>query len=77
LLGDLALKKGNAEEAVQQLEQAVKLDPNGSKIHFALFRAYRRLGRKEDAAREQETFQKLKDKEEAVPAAPLLVGGLD
>jgi len=77
LLGDLALRKGNAEKAVQHLEQAAKLDPEGSKVHFALFRAYRRLGRKEEAARELETFQKLKAAEEAAPAAPLLIGGLD
>lgn len=77
LLGDLALRKGNAEEALQHLEQAVKLDPKGSKIHFALFRAYRRLGRADDAAREEAAFQKLKAEEEAAPAAPLLMGGLD
>lgn len=77
LLGDLALRKGNAEEALQHLEQAVKLDPEGSKIHFALFRAYRRLGRTDDAAREEAAFQKLKAAEEAAPAAPLLMGGLD
>lgn len=77
VLGDLALRKGNAEEASTHLEQAVKLDPERSKIRFALFRTYRRLGRTEDAAREEEAFQKLKAKEEAAPAAPLLVGGLD
>ena len=77
LLGDLALRRGHAEEALQHLEQAVKLDPEGSKIHFALFRTYRRLGRMDDAAREEGAFQKLKAKEEVAPAAPLLVGGLD
>jgi tetratricopeptide (TPR) repeat protein len=77
LLGDLALRRGNPEEALVYLEQAVKLDPEGAKIHFALFRAYRRLGRKEDAAREEEVFQKLKAKEETTPAAPLLAGELN
>jgi tetratricopeptide (TPR) repeat protein len=77
LLGDLALQKGNAREAVRHLEQAVKLDPKESKIHFALCRAYRRLGRKEDAARELQAFQNLKAQEEAAPATPLLMGGLD
>ena len=77
LLGDLALRRGNAEKALQHLEQAVKLDPGSSKIHFALSRTHRRLGRMEDAAREEGVFQQLKAREEAAPAAPLLVGGLD
>jgi len=77
MLGDLALQKGNAQEAVQQLEQAVKLDPNESKIHFALYRAYRRRGRSEDAARELQAFQKLKAQEETTPPVPLLTGGSD
>lgn len=77
LLGDLALRRAKPEEALMHLEQAVKLDPEGAKIHFALFRTYRRLGRKEDAAREEEVFQKLKAKEEGAVPAPLLVGGLE
>ena len=77
LLGDLALRRGNPEKALQHLEQAVKLDPGSSKIHFALSRTHRRLGRMDDAAREEGVFQTLKAREEAAPAAPLLVGGLD
>jgi Flp pilus assembly protein TadD len=77
LLGDLALRKGDPEKALQHLEQAVKLDPGSSKIHFALSRTYRRMGRMDDAAREESEFQKLKAREEAVPASPLLVGGLN
>jgi len=77
LLGDLALRRGSPEKALQHLEQAVKLDPGSSKIHFALSRTHRRLGRMEDAAREEGVFQTLKAREEAAPAAPLLVGGLE
>jgi tetratricopeptide (TPR) repeat protein len=44
-LGDLALRRGNPEKALEHLEQAVKLDPGSSKIHFALSRTHRRLGR--------------------------------
>jgi tetratricopeptide (TPR) repeat protein len=77
LLGDLALRRGNSEEALQHLEQAVKLDPGSSKIHFALSRTHRRLGRMDDAAREEGIFQTLKAREEASPSAPLLVGGLE
>ncbi|HET6961408.1 MAG TPA: tetratricopeptide repeat protein [Terriglobia bacterium] len=75
-LGDLALRRGNPEKALEHLEQAVKLDPGSSKIHFALSRTHRRLGRMDDAAREEDVFQKLKAREEAAPAAPLLAGGL-
>ena len=77
LLGDLALRRGNPEKALQHLEQAVKLDPQDSKIHFAMSRTYRRLGRMDDAAREEDVFQKLKAREEAAPAAHLPVGGLE
>jgi len=77
LLGDSALRRGNPEEALQHLEQAVKLDPGSSKIHFALSRTHRRLGRMDDAAREEGVFQTLKAREEAAPAGPLLVGGLE
>ena len=76
-LGDLALRRGNPEKAREHLEQAVKLDSGSSKVHFALSRTHRRLGRMEDAAREEEVFQQLKAREEAAPAAPLLVGGLE
>ena len=77
LLGDLALRKGDPEKALQHLEQAVKLDPGSSKIHFALSRTYRRMGRMDDAAREESEFQKLKARDEAAPASPLLVGGVN
>ena len=77
LLGDLALRKGDPEKALQHLEQAVMLDPGSSKVHFALSRAYRRMGRMDEAAREESEFQKLKAREEAGPASPLLVGGLN
>ncbi|MFN8009451.1 MAG: tetratricopeptide repeat protein [Terriglobia bacterium] len=77
LLGDLALRKGDPEKALQHLEEAVKLDPGSSKIHFALSRTYRRMGRMDDAAREEGEFQKLKAREEVAPASPLLVGGLN
>ena len=77
LLGNLALRKGRTEEALQHLEQASRLDPKGGKIHFALSLAYRRLGRKADAIREFEIFQKLKAKEEKAPAASLLAGAAE
>jgi len=59
-LGNLALSKGQLAQAVTQLEAAAKLSPSDSRAHYALSRAYRRLGRVEDADRELETFQSLK-----------------
>jgi Flp pilus assembly protein TadD len=61
-LGNLALSKGQLEQAVTQLEAAVKLSPDDSRAHYALSRAYRRLGRVEDADRELKIFQSLKGK---------------
>lgn len=62
-LGNLALKKGFATEAQQHLEQAVKLDTRNGPAHFALSRVYRRLGRKEESAREMELYEALKGAE--------------
>lgn len=61
-LGSLALSKGQLQQAVPQLETAAKLHPDDSKAHYALSRAYRRLGRAEDADRELKIFQSLKGK---------------
>jgi Flp pilus assembly protein TadD len=63
-LGNLALQRGRASEALQYLEAAARLDHTNSKIHYALSRAYRRLGRGEDAAKEQRLYQELKALEE-------------
>jgi len=61
-LGNLALSKGQLAQAVTQLEAAAKLSPTDSRAHYALSRAYRRLGRVDDADRELKIFQSLKGK---------------
>ena len=63
-LGSLALNDDKTQAALQHLEAAVNLNPDSSKIHFALARAYRRLGRSEEAAKELQTYEKLKVEEE-------------
>jgi len=60
-LGELALRRGEAPRAVPHLEKAAKLDPESAKIHFALSRAYRSLGRRDEAAKEATLFDKLKE----------------
>jgi tetratricopeptide (TPR) repeat protein len=69
-LGDLALKSGHPVEAVQELKQAAQLDPKSAKACYALARAYRRLGRNEDAAREMDRYQKLKEAEPQPISSP-------
>lgn len=58
-LGTLELNHGLLAEACQHLERAVKVTPQSSEAHFALARAYRRLKRPADAAREMSAYTKL------------------
>jgi Flp pilus assembly protein TadD len=60
-------------EALEQLEIAARLGLNDSKIHYALARVYRRLGRENDAAREMHTYQELKAAEDN-PNPPKIAG---
>ena len=53
-------------QALEQLETASRLGLNESKLHYALARVYRRLGRENDAAREMHTYQDLKVAEDSV-----------
>lgn len=62
-LGELALGRNQVQGALIPLEKAAKLDPASAKIHFALSRAFRRLGRNEDAAKEAALYDELKEKE--------------
>jgi len=55
---------------VQELKQAAQLDPRSAKACYALARAYRRLGRNEDAAREMDRYQKLKEAEPGPISSP-------
>jgi len=71
-LGNLELNDGRMTEACWQLEQAVKFAPQSSQAHFALARAYRRLKRAEDAAREMDLYQKLKGTDSRSPDAGLV-----
>jgi tetratricopeptide (TPR) repeat protein len=59
VLGRALLAVDDASRAAVELEQAVKLAPGSAEARFSLGAAYARLGRKEDAAREQAEFKRL------------------
>ena len=57
LLGKLELKNNRTVQAVSELETAAKLDPHDAAIHLALSRAYARMGVRDKAAKELETYK--------------------
>ena len=59
-LGRALLESGDLARAADQLTVAVKLAPDSADAHFSLASAYSRLGRKDDAKREQDEFRKLR-----------------
>ena len=61
VLGRVLLELGQIDRSIKELEEGVKLAPSSPEMHFALARAYTRGGRKQEAARERETFKKLQD----------------
>jgi len=64
-LGQMALAQGNPEEAARHFESAVQLAPRESKLRYGLVRAYRRLGRREQAREQAGKYRQLKAAEEA------------
>lgn len=68
-LGNLALRKGRTAEALLHLEEAEKLAPKSSQVHFALANAYRRMGRKDKSSEEMDLYQKLNNAPET-PTTP-------
>jgi len=69
-IGQAHLTAGRLEPAIAKLEKATRLVSGNAQIHYYLSQAYRRAGRKEDAARELAEFQRLKEIEDplALPA---------
>lgn len=65
VLGRILLDLGQVDRAVKELEEGARLAPSSPEMHFALARAYTRVGRKADAARERELFKRLQDEFEA------------
>ena len=59
-LGSIALEKGDLDQAREHLERAAQQAASDSRVHFALSRLYRRLGRATDAAAELERHRVLR-----------------
>lgn len=58
-LGRILLGMGNTDQAISELETAVKLTPDSPEVRFALYTAYARAGRKQDAERARVEFMRL------------------
>ena len=69
-LGQLALAQGNPEEAARHFETAVRLAPRESKLRYGLVRAYRRLGRQQQAREQAGKYRQLKAAEDAEGTPP-------
>ena len=57
-----------ADKALSLLEDAVRLEPTNATAHYRLATLYRKMGRGDDAKREVELYQKLKDMKEKLRA---------
>ncbi len=64
-LGRLFLQQQKYQDALAELKVAEGLRPEMAKIHYALGRVYQKLGRTEEAAKENERFRYLKEQEDA------------
>jgi len=68
-LGLAYVRLGKDERAETEFKKTLELSPQNSQAHFNLAKLYQRAGRQAEAAREQETFQKLWDRQAADRAA--------
>ena len=63
-LGALYKQAGDIPKAEQQFQEAAKLNGNLAAPHFQLYNVYRQQGKKDQAATELATFQRLKKEQE-------------
>jgi len=66
LLGKALLRSGKAADSIPELETARELEPQSSKVRFALVQAYREVDRSEDAQREANEFERLRQVEDQI-----------
>lgn len=60
LLGNFLLSQGKPQEALPYLTAATHSAPKQSEVHFALWRAYRKMGMNKQAAQEMSAFRELR-----------------
>jgi tetratricopeptide (TPR) repeat protein len=58
-LGRVLLSKGRAADSIEHLRRAAALAPGNPEPHYQLSLAYRRLGRKDEAAAESEVVRRI------------------
>jgi tetratricopeptide (TPR) repeat protein len=72
-LGQVELERQQFPSALEHLKAAARLEPGSSKMQFALARAYRNLGKLEEAQAALQTFRQLKAVEEkSTPGFPAI-----
>jgi len=68
-LGRALLSKGRAQEAVEHLRRAAELAPGNPEPHYQLSLAYRKLGRRQEAAAESEIVERIHESRRKTGAA--------
>ncbi|KAB2833450.1 MAG: tetratricopeptide repeat protein [Candidatus Brocadia sp.] len=61
-IGDLYLRKGMYDEAIEEYKKAIEVDPNCVIAHFNLSIVYDKKGMKNEADQEYATYKRLKPK---------------
>jgi predicted Zn-dependent protease len=74
-MGQALLESGDTEQAVGHLKQATALDSQEASAHFLLWKAYRALDRRNDAARELDLFRKLQSQPKTAAEMPGIPAG--
>lgn len=69
-LGRALVARGRAAEAVEHLRRAAALAPGNPEPHYQLSLAYRRLGRREEAAAESAVVKRIHESRRTAPAPP-------
>jgi tetratricopeptide (TPR) repeat protein len=75
LLGKILIAENRLNEAVRELERAIKLRPDYPPAHLYLGNAYRKLGRDADSAREFETLRQINNEQRSRPSLVYHRGG--
>jgi Flp pilus assembly protein TadD len=60
-LGRVLVAQGELEKALSHFLEAVRLDPRSDTARYRLAQTYRKLGRTQEADREREAFQQLRE----------------